>query len=168
MKIKFLFQNPIDEGGQWSMLINLINKYGLMPKKFFPETYSCEASLRMNIALRSKLREYAKTLQTFIAESASTNFLKNKIDEQMSELYNIIGVCIGVPEETFNWEYYDKAKKYHSVGPISPLEFYENLVKPTFNFQDKVSQIKELYQWIGVDKRKLFITALYHEWSSSD
>lgn len=125
------------------MLINLISKYGVMPKKYFPETFSCEASLRMNMALRSKLREYTKILRTLIADGASKELIKNKINEQMSEVYNIVGICVGIPDETFTWEYYDKSKKYHAVGPISPLEFYEKLVKSCFNFEDKVSKIGE-------------------------
>lgn len=114
-----------------------------MPKKYFPETYSCEASLRMNVALRSKLREYAQILRTLIAGGASKEIIKNKINEQMSEVYNIVGICVGIPEDTFNWEYYDKSKKYHATGPITPIEFYEKLVKPCFNFEDKVSRIEK-------------------------
>lgn len=122
------------------MFINLINKYGVMPKKYFPETYSCEASLRMNVALRSKLREYAQILRTLIADGASKEVIKNKMHEQMSEVYNIVGICVGIPDETFNWEYYDKSKKYHVIGPVTPLDFYEKRVKPCFNFEKKVRQ----------------------------
>ncbi|KAJ6634862.1 Bleomycin hydrolase [Pseudolycoriella hygida] len=141
--MSFLLKNPLDEGGQWSMLINLINKYGVMPKKNFPETYSCELSLRMNMALKSKLREYAKILRDLIADRKSTEEIKSKIDEQMLELYNIIGICLGIPDETFTWEYYDKSKKYQSVGPISSLEFYEKLVKPYYNVDDKLCIVND-------------------------
>lgn len=48
-------QDPTSDGGQWDMLVNLINKHGLMPKKCFPETYSCETSLRLNAVLKSKV-----------------------------------------------------------------------------------------------------------------
>jgi aminopeptidase C len=37
------------------MVVNLINKHGLMPKKCFPESFSCEASARMNCVLKSKV-----------------------------------------------------------------------------------------------------------------
>jgi bleomycin hydrolase len=50
-----LFQDPINDGGQWDMVVNLINKHGLMPKKCFPESFSCESSLRMNAILKSKV-----------------------------------------------------------------------------------------------------------------
>lgn len=121
------------------MLINLINKYGLMPKKYFPETFCCEASLKLNIALRSKLREYAQILRTLLANGASQEIIRNKINEQMSEVYTIVGICVGIPEETFKWEYYDKSKKYHSEGPMTSLEFYEKHVKQCFNLEEKVS-----------------------------
>lgn len=39
------------------MIVNLINKHGLMPKKNFPESYSCEASARMNQVLKSKVSD---------------------------------------------------------------------------------------------------------------
>ena len=42
------------------MVANLISKYGLMPKKCFPETFSCESSSRLNNILKSKLSEYAR------------------------------------------------------------------------------------------------------------
>lgn len=51
----YFMQDPTTDGGQWDMLVNLINKHGLMPKKCFPESYSCEASVRLNAILKSKV-----------------------------------------------------------------------------------------------------------------
>lgn len=55
----------------------------------------------------------------------------------MTVIYRIVGICLGVPPETFTWEYYDKSKSYHSIGPISGLDFYQTHVKPYFNLDDK-------------------------------
>lgn len=106
------------------------------------------------MALKSKLREYAKILRTLITDGASKDLIKTKINEQMSEVYNIIGICVGIPDETFNWEYYDKSKKYNTTGPISPLEFYEKFVKPCYNIEDKVSRLK--VEWIELTWNLLF------------
>lgn len=38
------------------MIVNIINKYGVMPKKCFPESYGCESSGRMNLILKSKVK----------------------------------------------------------------------------------------------------------------
>lgn len=56
--VSFLLNDPISDGGQWDMLVNLINKHGLMPKKCFPETFSCEQSVRLNAILKSKVSQF--------------------------------------------------------------------------------------------------------------
>jgi len=61
----------------------------------------------------------------------------------MLEIYVIVGVCLGIPPETFTWEYYDKNKKYNSVGPVNGLEFYQKYVKPYFNVDDKVCLVTD-------------------------
>lgn len=37
------------------MMVNLINKHGLMPKKNFPESVSSESSAQLNAVLTSKV-----------------------------------------------------------------------------------------------------------------
>lgn len=120
------------------MVVNLINKHGLMPKKCFPETYCSEASLRMNAILKSKLREYAKILRDLVAAGSAEDEVKAKLNEQMGEIYRIVGICLGIPDETFTWEYYDKSKGYHCIKSIRPIDFYEKYVKPYFDVNDKV------------------------------
>lgn len=141
--VSFLLHDPISDGGQWDMLVNIITKHGLMPKKCFPESFSCEASLRMNAILKSKLREYAKVLKDMHSVSASEADISDKITEQMSEIYKVVGICLGIPQETFKWEYYDKSKAYKSVGPIKPLDFYNDYVKPYFNVENKVCLVTD-------------------------
>lgn len=141
--VSFLLQDPIPDGGQWDMVLNLINRYGLMPKVCFPESYCSESSSRLNAILKSKLREYAQALRTLIAAGASDEQLQEKIKEQMTVIYRIIGVCLGIPPETFVWEYYDKSKNYNSVGPVTGLEFYEKYVKPYFNVDDKICLVTD-------------------------
>lgn len=136
--VSFLLSDPTCDGGQWSMLVNLILKHGLMPKKYFPESYSCEASLRLNSILKSKLREYTKVLRDLITDGAAENILRAKLKEQMSEIYNVAGICLGIPDSTFTWEYYDRTKTYQSVGPMTAVQFYENCVKQCYNVEDKV------------------------------
>ncbi|KAL5278305.1 BLMH family protein [Megaselia abdita] len=135
--VAFLLNDPICDGGQWDMLVNLIQKHGLMPKQCFPESFSSESSMRMNAIIKSKLREYTKVLRDMIMDGASDEKLQDKIKEQMSEIYKVVGICLGIPPDTFTWEYYDKSKNHHQIGPITPKNFYENHVKPSFNIEDK-------------------------------
>jgi bleomycin hydrolase len=141
--VSFLLSDPIGDGGQWDMIVSIINKHGVMPKKCFPESFSSESSARMNAILKSKLREYAKQIRELFAANASDADVQAKVDGQMQEVYNIVGICLGIPPVTFTWEYYDKNKKYNRAGPVTALEFYEKLVKPYFNVSDKVCLVTD-------------------------
>jgi aminopeptidase C len=81
-----------------------------------------------------------------VEDEASDEKIKLKIDEQMVIVYRIIGICIGIPCSKFTWEYIDKTKQYHSVGPLTASQFYQEYVKPVYNVDDKVRKINvELY-----------------------
>lgn len=141
--VSWLLHDPTCDGGQWDMIVNLINRHGLVPKKLFPESYSCESTMRMNSLLKSKLREFGKELRDLISNGASDAELDNRIIEQMTVIYRIVGICLGIPSEKFTWEYYDKSKNYNCVESITPVEFYERYVKPCFNVDDKVCLVTD-------------------------
>lgn len=141
--ISFLLKDLIGDGGQWDMLVNIVNKYGVVPKCKFPESFSCESSQRMNQILKSKLREYAKHIAELIENGGTNKDVESLIQEQMSTIFRIVGICLGIPEETFTWTYYDKSKTFHSIGPITPKEFYEVHVKPLFDVNDKVCLVTD-------------------------
>ncbi|XP_017770694.1 PREDICTED: bleomycin hydrolase [Nicrophorus vespilloides] len=141
--MSFLLHDPTTDGGQWDMIVNVINKHGLMPKKCFPESFSCEASLKMNRILKSKLCEYAKAIRDLLAKGAGDSEVRLLIEYQMENIFRIVGICLGIPSETFTWNYYDKNKGYHTIGPISPKDFYENHVKPIYNVDDKVCLVTD-------------------------
>ncbi|KAG0728936.1 Bleomycin hydrolase [Chionoecetes opilio] len=141
--VSFLLHDPIPDGGQWDMIINLVKRYGLMPKKCFPESYSAENSMRMNRILQSKLREYTRELRTVISKDGEESSVVSTLTRQMKEIYRIVSICLGIPPETFTWEYYDKSKAYHKIGPVTPLEFYNEYVKPVYNVEDKVCLVTD-------------------------
>ena len=47
--VSFMLNDPISDGGQWDMAINLIRKHGLVPKYAYPESVSSSASRFMNV-----------------------------------------------------------------------------------------------------------------------
>jgi bleomycin hydrolase len=66
--LSFLLHSPASDGGQWDMVSNLIKKHGVMPKKCFPEAFSCENSRRMNEILKTKV-ESRQFCETFVAKA---------------------------------------------------------------------------------------------------
>ncbi|XP_026475135.1 bleomycin hydrolase [Ctenocephalides felis] len=133
-----LLSNPTNDGGQWDMVLNLINKYGIMPKKCFAESFSSEASQKLNSILKSTLRQYALELRKMVDVGATECQMNQRIEEMMVTVFNIVSICLGLPDEMITWEYVDKSKTYHSIGPITPQEFYIKHVKPIYDFDNKV------------------------------
>ena len=60
---------------------------GVIPKKCFPETFSCESSNRMNAILKSKLREFAHDIHKNIDAGHDDASIKALIQEQMGVIY---------------------------------------------------------------------------------
>lgn len=141
--ISFLLRDPIADGGQWDMIVNIIIKYGVMPKKCFPMTFSSEQSMRLNAILKAKIREQVRDLNSMVQKGSSDEKLQDKIDACMNELYRVICICLSVPPETFMWEYYNKNKVFSSVGPITPLKFYEAYVKPFYDVENKICLVND-------------------------
>lgn len=73
-----------------------------------------------------------------MSEGASDEVISSRIAEQRAAAFRIIAICLGLPPAEFTWEYVDKNKTYTRVGPICPLDFYTNHVKPVFDVDDKV------------------------------
>nr|XP_032527012.1 bleomycin hydrolase isoform X2 [Danaus plexippus plexippus] len=141
--VNFLLKDPINDGGQWDMIVNLVNKYGLMPKKCFPESFSSRRSLHMNALIKTKLREYAKELRDMVDSKVAEDVIQNAIDKQTAVIYNIVATCLGTPPDKFTFEYYNKEKAYNSFGPLTPQEFYQKHVKPLYNVDDKVCLVSD-------------------------
>ena len=89
-----------------------------------------------------QLREYAKYLADMVAEEVDSAKIQAKVEEFMGHIYRFIGICLGIPPKTFTWEYYDKSKQYCVVENIQPIDFYETMVKPLYNVENKVRSIR--------------------------
>ena len=53
--LQHLLANPSEDGGQWHMLVNVVEKHGLMPKGCFLEAWSAENTRRLNLTINNKV-----------------------------------------------------------------------------------------------------------------
>lgn len=143
--VQYKLNDPVNDGGQWTMISNLVKKYGLLPKKVFPESFCSGKSIRLNAILKSKLREYTHVLREMAQTNEGREVLNLKIAQQMQEIHKVVSICLGIPPQTFTWEYTDKAKKYNRVGPITALQFYEDYVRKAdvFNMDAMVCLVSD-------------------------
>lgn len=137
--VAFLLTDPLGDGGQWDMFVNLVNKYGVCPKSAMPETFSSTKSLDMDRALTKKLREFASVLRSLHEKGMDAAYLRGKKDEMLSVIYRMLVISLGKPPKTFSFEARDKEKKFVRIANITPKEFYQKYVK--LNLADYVSVI---------------------------
>jgi len=126
--IDFLMVSPLQDGGQWHMFVNLVKKYGIVPKATMPETESSSSSGQMNFHITSKLREYACRLRQFFAEGAGEEDLRAMKPEMLQEVYRMLTIHLGEPPASFHWQWRDKDKHFHRDGVLTPQQFYEKYV----------------------------------------
>ena len=116
--IQFLLKEPMGDGGQWQMFVNLVEKYGLVPKSVYPETKHSSHSAGLNMVLTKKVRQYCRDIR-------SGEYSKEKM---LSEVYDILVRFLGKPPTQFSWEYYTKEGKFKRVSNLTPLKFYKDVV----------------------------------------
>ena len=116
--IMHLVKDPVQDGGQWDMFTNLINKYGAVPKDIMPETNHSSKSMAMNYILTHKLREFASVLR----KKRSKNLTSIK-KEMMEIIYNLLAMFLGQPPDIINWSTRNKDNKFIEVSNMTPKEF---------------------------------------------
>jgi bleomycin hydrolase len=127
-RLMWLLSDPLSDGGQWDMLVNLVKKYGVVPKSFMRETKSSNNSEPMNTLLETKLREYAKLIRDKHADNSHLEDLRSIKEKCLGEFYRMLVVSLGKPPTDFYWEWRDKDEKFHRHGRITPKEFYSRYI----------------------------------------
>lgn len=137
--IAWLLANPVQDGGQWDMFVNVVHKYGVVPKTVMPETESSSSSGVMNERLTMKLREDACMLRKAHAAGESDKSLRARKPAMIEEIHRILTIHLGEPPAEFLWQWRDKDKEFHRDGVLTPQQFREKRVP--VNLEDIVCLI---------------------------
>ena len=100
--VHHLLAVPQQDGGQWDMLVSIIQKYGVVPKYIMPEVFQSTNSAAMNDLLNKKLRKNAYILRSKREEGLSVEKLQEIKEEMLSEIYTFLCVSLGEPPKTFD------------------------------------------------------------------
>ncbi|KAJ9610282.1 bleomycin hydrolase [Cladophialophora chaetospira] len=151
--VQELLGAPVNDGGQWDMASNLVEKYGLVPQKLYPDSYNAMNSSAMSSIVTTKLREDGLALRAMVQNSvAATSTTKRSSSivlakaKMMREVHCILTLMLGPPpkpDEKFTWEFYDGSEKYHKLN-LTPLEFA------------KASSSPAVVRSLGADVSKMF------------
>ena len=126
--IHFLLSDPIGDGGQWNMAMNLIRKHGLVPKSAYPESNSSSSTRWMNSILKDMLRSSASEIRGIIESGGGEREARSHKESRMKDIWRVLCIHLGTPPESFDWQWRDKDKEFHRRGKMTPQEFAEEFV----------------------------------------
>lgn len=126
--IAHLLADPLGDGGQWDMICNLVEKYGVVPKDAMPETFSSSATNAMATYMTRKLREFACRLRTAYQGGKTIDELRKEKEDMMAVMYNILCICLGKPPKTFTFETRNKSKEFIRDENLTGTEFFKKYV----------------------------------------
>ncbi len=126
----------LNDGGQWDMMVSLIQKYGIVPSSVMPETFQSNETRNMSQILNMKLRKDAIELRKLVQEGVDPSKRK---EEMLEELFKALCICFGRPVDRFDFAYTDKEHHYHIEYDMTPRSFYEKYIK--LSLEDYVSVI---------------------------
>jgi bleomycin hydrolase len=124
--VQTLVQGPISDGGQWDMVFNLVDKYGLVPQVLYPDSWHAKNSSVLNSIVTTKLREFALVLRDLLAKPSTTaSTIATTKARMMRQIHAIMTVTLGPPpsaDKEFVWNFIDKTGKVREVR-CSPKAF---------------------------------------------
>lgn len=134
--VQRLLGDLVSDGGQWDMVYNLVEKYGLLPQTLYPDSWNAMNSRILNTLVQTKLREFALKLRSMIRSDngVSAAALSSAKDKMLRDISLMMIVLLGPPpspEDTFTWQYNDKNGKAHEVK-TTPKEFAKNIYSHEF------------------------------------
>ena len=126
--IHFLLSDPIGDGGQWNMAMNLIRKHGLVPKSAYPESNSSSSTRWMNSILKDILRSSASEIRGILDSGGSEKEARSHKESRMEDIWRVLCIHLGTPPESFDWQWRDKDKEFHRRGEMTPQQFADEFV----------------------------------------
>jgi len=137
--------SPVTDGGMWSFFVNLILKYGIVPKSCYGENFNSMNTDDMNSVLHAKLGQFAAELRS---SALSSEELQKLVRTQyMPEIYTLMVKFLGEPPSEFQWCYHESGESFESVRSrgtyrcvpnLTPRIFYETYLEPEFRLGNKV------------------------------
>jgi bleomycin hydrolase len=126
-ELQAILSNPIPDGGWWNYVVNLIDKYGVIPKELMPETKNTSNSKMINKTMVNLARQNAVELREMTRDGKTITSLRERKLEMLKDYYRLLVLHFGIPPEKFIWRIEDKDGDLIE-NKYTPLEFYNDVV----------------------------------------
>jgi bleomycin hydrolase len=143
--VAFLLAQPLSDGGQWNMAIDIIRKHGLVPKSVMPETESSSNTRLMNSKLTERLRQCARDIRATHEQGIEVQRTLKK--QALTDIWRILSIHLGTPPQEFLWQYQDKNHTFHREGMMTPHDFARTYI--TLPIDDYVCLVHDPRHPIG-------------------
>jgi len=126
--LNILVSDPLGDGGWWSYVVDLIDKYGVVPKEIMPETNSSESTGGMNRLISQQLRADAVKIRKLSQEGKSVKQLRAEKTEMLAGIYRMLVMNLGEPPSEFPYRYQTSDSVVSEMKTYSPQSFYQEFV----------------------------------------
>lgn len=126
--LRHFLNEPIPDGGDWYMFVNLVKKYGLVPASVMQHASYSKESTKHNEVIASKLRQYASIIRKMHNDGKTLEEIEIERAKFTEEIYKILVICFGTPPLKFDWSYKNEDKKFFREKDITPHQFFEKYV----------------------------------------
>lgn len=120
--------DPIGDGGYWGYVVNIIEKYGVVPKSFMGETRSSANTGRMRYVLATLLRRDAAGLRAHAKAGKSEEYLRAEKLKMLKDVMRVLVINYGLPPSEFEWRTTDSTGKVSDPITYSPQKFYSEVI----------------------------------------
>ena len=121
--VDWLFQHPLSDGGTFTGVADLIQKYGLVPADVMPETYASNNTSKMRSLIGLKLKEYGLQLRDAVSKGAKASAIQQQKTEMLGTIYRMLAINLGEPVQKFTWALKDGEPKEYT-----PQSFYKEFL----------------------------------------
>ena len=130
--IQHLMTAPVEDAGQWDMFVNIVDKYGVVPKEAMPETESSGNTRRMNDALYYQVRQGAAKIRALYQDEAGLDAMRAAKLGTLKAVYRILCIHLGDPPAAIDWQWRDSDGGFHRDGELTPLDFADKYVSTAY------------------------------------
>lgn len=132
-EVEHLFKNPLSDGGQFTGIMDIVGKYGVVPKEVMPETFSSNNTAQMANFIKLKLREFGLQLREKAAAGAKPAELEKAKTEMLGTVYRMLVLCMGEPVTSFEWVMRDAdGKPRGEVKTYTPQSFFKEYINEDY------------------------------------
>ena len=131
--VHHLMTAPVEDAGQWDMFVNLVDKYGVVPKQAMPETESSGSTRRMNDMLYYQVRQGAATIRRLYQQEAGLDAMRQAKLDALKTVFRILCIHLGDPPTAVDWQWRDKSGGFHREGRLTPLEFADRYLTTAYS-----------------------------------